>query len=109
LFDKDVAAVGLVGGHFDAIGGTAITVYDREGHTLGETKNKTLGFEFLGLVTSDLTPRIAGLQFHLVGAEPNGFAVNNIRFGASEQVELPPGAPPPPPPPPKKARAPILP
>jgi hypothetical protein len=60
-------------------------------------------------VTSDLTPRIAGLQFHLVGAEPNGFAVNNIRFGASEQVELPPGAPPPPPPPPKKARAPILP
>lgn len=105
LFDKDVAAVGLVGGHFDAIGGTAITVYDRAGHTLGETTNQRIGFEFLGLATTDLTPRIAGLQFHLVGAEPRGFAVRDIRFGASEQVDLPPNVKPAP----KKARAPILP
>jgi len=105
LFDKDVAAVGLIGGYFNAVGGTAITVYDRAGRTLGETKNLHEGFEFLGLVTSDLAPRIAGLQFHLVGAEPSGFEVRDIRFGATEQVDLPPGMTPPP----KKARAPILP
>ena len=116
-FDHDVAAVGLQGGYFDAAGGTAITVYDRQGRTLGRTINRRTGFEFLGLATSDLTPRIAGLEFHLVGQEPAGFGVDNIRFGAPRQVDLPGKTAPPPPPPPPTAppppppprRVPILP
>jgi hypothetical protein len=114
-FDRDVAAVGLDGGFFDAPNSTAITVFDRQGRVLGRTANHGKGFEFLGLATRDLAPRIAGLEFHLVGAEPAGFGVDNIRFGAPEQVDLPgvrPPAPPPPTPPPAPPpprRPPILP
>jgi len=113
-FDHDLAAVGLDGGHFNAVGGTAITIYDRQGRVLGRTANRRTGFEFLGLATADLVPRIAGLEFHLVGPEPAGFGVDNIRFGAPQQVDLPnvkppavpppvpPPAPPPPAPPPRR-------
>ena len=114
-FDRDLAAVGLQGGWFDARGGVAITVYDRQGKVLGRTANRGLGFEFMGLATKDLAPRIAGLEFHLVGNEPAGFGVDNIRFGAPQQIDLPgvtppaPTPPPPPPPPPAPRRPPILP
>ncbi len=89
----------------------AITVYDRQGKVLGRTANRGKGFEFLGLATADLSPRIAGLEFHLVGNEPAGFGVDNIRFGAPRDIDLPgvrPPAPPPSPPPPAR-RPPILP
>jgi hypothetical protein len=112
-FDRDMAAVGLDGGHFDAIGGTAITVYDRQGRQLGRTVNRSIGQEFLGLATRDLSPRIAGLEFHLVGPEPAGFGIDNLRFGAPEQVNIPGVRPPepqraepPPPPPPPPPRPP---
>ncbi|MCK8785926.1 PEP-CTERM sorting domain-containing protein [Roseomonas sp. NAR14] len=105
-FDADQAAVGLEGGVFDAIGSVAITIYDRQGQALGRVTNRRLGAEFLGLATADLVPRIAGLEFHLVGAEQGGFGVDNIRFGAPSQVELPDVTPPPAPSP---RRAPILP
>jgi hypothetical protein len=114
-FDRDVAAVGLQGIGFDAIGGTAITVYDRQGRVLGRTVNRGTLIEFMGLATADLAPRIAGLEFHLVGAEPQGFGVDNIRFGAPQQVDLPgvtppaPAPPAPPPPPPAPRRPAILP
>lgn len=114
-FDRDLAAVGLQGGWFDGRGGVAITVYDRQGKVLGRTINRGTGFEFMGLATNDLAPRIAGLEFHLVGAEPQGFGVDNIRFGAPQQIDLPgvtppaPTPPPPPPPPPAARRVPILP
>ena len=106
-FDRDVAAVGLDGGYFNAAGGTAITVYDRQGRVLGRTTNRGTGFEFLGLATRDLSPRIAGLEFHLVGNEPAG-------FGVPAQIDLPgvrpPGPPPrPPPPPPPPALMPTTP
>jgi len=110
-FDRDLAAVGLQGGWFDATGGVAITVYDRQGRVLGRTANRDTGFEFMGLATRDLSPRIAGLEFHLVGAEPQGFGVDNIRFGAPQDVDLPGVTPPAPtpPPPPAPRRPPILP
>ena len=113
-FDRDLAAVGLQGGWFDGRGGVAITVYDRQGKVLGRTVNRGTGFEFMGLATKDLAARIAGLEFHLVGAEPQGFGVDNIRFGAPQQIDLPgvtPAAPTPPPPapPPAPRRVPILP
>jgi hypothetical protein len=109
MFDRDLAAVGLTGGSFEAIGGTAITIYDRLGRRLGETRNHVLGQEFLGLATRDLSPRIAGLEFSLVGAELAGFGIDNLRFGAPEQVDVPGVRPPPrqePPPPPPPQRAP---
>jgi len=115
-FDRDVAAVGLQGGWFDDSGGVAVTVYDRQGRVLGRTVNRGTKFEFMGLATKDLSARIAGLEFHLVGREPQGFGVDNIRFGAPQQVDLPgvappapPPAPSPPAPPPAPRRAPILP
>ena len=86
LFSIDIAGVGLDGGFFDAIGGTAITAFDRSGNIIGTVKNEKLGIEFLGLITSNSQNKIAGLQFHLVGAEPAGFGIDNLRFGTSEQI-----------------------
>lgn len=89
LFDVDVAGVGLEGGFFNAIGGTAITAYARDGSLLGSVSNTGLGIEFLGLVTADGTAQIAGLQFSLVGPEPAGYAIDNLRFGLAGQVVVP--------------------
>ncbi len=99
LFSRDVAGIGLVGGYFDAAASTAITVYDRQGTVLGRTPNRGTGREFLGLATSDLAQRIAALEFHLVGREPSGFGIDDIRFGDSDQVEVPGVTPPRPLPP----------
>ncbi len=91
LFSTDVAGVGLDGGFFDAIGGTAIRAFARDGSLLGQVLNQSTGIEFLGLVTDDGLSRIAGLQFSLVGGEPAGFAIDNVRFGTTGQV-IPPTA-----------------
>ena len=89
LFDRDLAGVGLDGGYFNAIGGTAITAFARDGTLLGSVSNEQLGIEFLGLVTDDGSEQIAGLLFSLVGAEPAGFAIDNLRFGLAGQVTPP--------------------
>lgn len=90
LFDVDLAGVGLSGGFFNAIGGTAITAFARDGTNLGQVVNTATGIEFLGLVTDDGTEQIAGLLFSLVGPEPAGFGIDNVRFGRAGQV-VPPG------------------
>ena len=108
LFDRDVAAVGLHAIGLDAPGTVGISVYDRQGRLLGRLSTRKSGVDFLGLATGDLVPRIAGLEFHLMGPEPHGFGVDNIRFGAPQQVDLP-GVVPPPPTPPTPRRPPILP
>lgn len=77
------------GGFFDAIGGTAIRAFDRAGTLLGSVTNTGTGIEFLGLVTDDGQNRIAGLQFSLVGSEPAGFAIDNLRFARAGQVVVP--------------------
>ena len=41
--------MGLSGGFFNAVGGTAITAYSRAGADLGTVTNTQLGIEFLGL------------------------------------------------------------
>ncbi|MEA5551387.1 PEP-CTERM sorting domain-containing protein [Anabaena cylindrica UHCC 0172] len=89
LFDTDIAGVGLDGGFFNAIGGTAIKAFGRTGALLGLVTNTGLGIEFLGLVTDDGQDKIAGLQFSLVGSEPFGFAIDNLRFGRTGQVVVP--------------------
>lgn len=93
LFDIDLAGVGLDGGFFDAIGGTAIRAFDRQGGIIGSVSNEGLGIEFLGLITSDGLAAIAGLQFFLVGPEPAGFAIDNLIFGKAGQVVLPSAVP----------------
>lgn len=93
LFDVDVAGVGLSGGFFNAVGGTAIKAFKRDGTLLGSVTNTGLGIEFLGLVTDDGSESIAGLLFSLVGAEPFGFGIDNVRFGKTDQVIRPPGVP----------------
>ncbi len=89
LFNKDIAGVGLNGGFFDTIGGTAITAFNRQGEIIGQVLNEGLGIEFLGLVTEDNTNQIAGLQFSLVGSEPAGYAIDNLRFGFADQIDIP--------------------
>lgn len=93
LFSNDQAGVGLDGGFFNAIGGTAITAFARDGSLLGSVANEALGIEFLGLVTADGTAQIAGLLFSLVGAEPAGFGIDNLRFGLAGQVVVPGAVP----------------
>ena len=59
---------------------------------IGSVTNPTTGDAFLGLVTADHSATISGLLFSLVGDEPAGFDVDDIRFGVGEQVVVP-GAP----------------
>lgn len=93
-FSVPVAGVGLAGGYFDALNSTAITAYDANGNVIGSVTNSQLGYEFLGLVTSDGSATISGLQFSLVGPEPEGFDIDNLRFGLQGQVTVPgPGSP----------------
>jgi hypothetical protein len=92
-FSTPQTGVGLLGGFFDAIGSTAITAYDINGNILGSVTNNQTGIEFLGLVTDDHSAQISGLLFHLVGNEPAGFDVDNIRFGVGGQVAPPAGVP----------------
>jgi hypothetical protein len=93
FFDTDVTGVGLVGGFFNAIGGTSIKAYSRSGALLGSVTNTGLGIEFLGLVSDTGTNEIAGLLFSLVGPEPAGFAIDNVRFGTVGQVIVPGAVP----------------
>lgn len=88
-FSTPQSGVGLVGGFFNAIGGTKITAYDINGNVIGTVVNDALGLEFLGLVTNDGSAVISGLEFSLIGAELAGFAVDDIRFGVGEQVSHP--------------------
>lgn len=89
LFDIDQAGVGFDGGFFNAAGSTGITAFARDGTLLGTVVNTGLGIEFLGLVTPDGSAQIAGVFLDLVGAEPAGFAIDNLRFGTRGQVVVP--------------------
>jgi hypothetical protein len=90
LFSVDQVGVGFVGGFFDAVGSTGITAFARDGTVLGTVINTITGIEFLGLVTDDAMPQIAGVFLDLVGSEPAGFAVDNIRFGLARDIIIDP-------------------
>ena len=91
LFDMDLAgiSVGNDAGFFDAIGGTKITAFARDGSVLGSFLNEETGIEFFGLMTDKGQNEIAGLQFSFVDSEPAGFAIDNLRFARSETVPEP--------------------
>lgn len=89
LFDTDQYGVGFDAGFFDAIGSTGITAFDRAGNLLGTVTNTGTGIEFLGLITDNNTAQIAGVFLDLVGSEPAGFAIDNLRFGLPGQVVNP--------------------
>lgn len=90
LFNEGVAGVGLDGGFFDAPNSTKIEAFDADGNSLGFVTNTGTGIEFLGLVTDNKAEDIHGLIFSLVGDEPAGFAIDNLYFGASDQIVVPP-------------------
>jgi len=87
LFDSDQFGVGFDGGFFDAVASTAITAFGRDGSLLGSVANEQIGIEFLGLVSEN--EDIAGVFLDLIGAEPAGFAIDNLRFGERSQI-IPP-------------------
>ena len=86
LFSQPVAAVGLSGGYFDAVGATTITAFDASGTNLGSITNSKLGIEFYGLADSTGASDIAGISFYITGNEPAGFAIDNLTFGAANSV-----------------------
>ena len=89
LFSTDLAAVGLIGGFFNAPNSTSITAYRRDGTLLGSVTNNGLGVEFLGLRSASGANEIAGLLFSLAGNEPAGFDIDNLRFGTAAQIVPP--------------------
>ena len=89
LFDTLVSGVGFDGGYFNAVGSTGITAFDINGNVLGTVVNETIGVEFLGLVTQSGDALIAGVFLDLVGAEPAGFTIDNLRFGEAGEVVVP--------------------
>ena len=86
LFSTDQFGVGFDGGFFNAVSSTAITAFGRDGSLLGSVDNSVTGIEFLGLVSDDVG--IAGVFLDLVGAEPAGFAIDNIRFGVRGDIDV---------------------
>jgi hypothetical protein len=86
VFDRDIAGIGLAGGYFNSIGGTAIQAFDREGNLLGAVLNVRNGMDYLALVTEDGSDRIAGVQFSVVGQEDAGFAIDDVSFAKSGQL-----------------------
>jgi hypothetical protein len=93
LFNTLVAGVGFDGGFFDAVGSTGITAFDINGVILGTVVNAGTGIEFLGLVTDTGENLIGGVFLDLVGTEPAGFAIDNLRFGTGDQVRPPNSVP----------------
>jgi outer membrane autotransporter protein len=91
LFSKDQVGVGFDGGYFDAAHSTGITAFARDGTLLGTVVNNGTGIEFLGLVSATGQAIIAGVFLDLVGAEPAGFDIDNVRFGVAGQVTIPGG------------------
>lgn len=96
LFSENVAAAGLMGGYFDAIGSTRLTAFGRDGSRLGSVINTATGMNFLGLVNGDGSNAIAGLQISLIAPEPAGFAISNLRFVQIDQIASPSPTPLPP-------------
>ena len=86
VFSTDQFGVGFDGGFFNAVSSTAITAFGRDGSLLGSVDNSVTGIEFLGLVSDDVG--IAGVFLDLVGAEPAGFAIDNIRFGVRGDIDV---------------------
>ena len=84
-FATPVAAVGLSGGYFDAIGATTIEAFDSAGLSLGSIVNSAIGVEFYGLFDSSGS-NIAGVSFYITGSEPAGFAIDNVTFGDADVV-----------------------
>jgi hypothetical protein len=89
LFNQDQVGVGFEAGFFDEARSTGITAFARDGSLLGTVTNNGLGIEFLGLVEGNGDAKIAGVFLDLVGPEPSGFAIDNLRFGKSGQVVVP--------------------
>ena len=95
-FSEDQTGVGFTAGFFNAVGSTGITAFARDGSLLGTVVNELTGIEFLGLATEDNLPGIAGVFLDLVGAEPAGFVIDNLRFGQAADIApipLPAGLP----------------
>ncbi|MEM8978376.1 MAG: VPLPA-CTERM sorting domain-containing protein [Pseudomonadota bacterium] len=90
LFSMDQLAVGFDGGFFNAPQSTGITAFARDGSLLGTVSNDNNGVEFLGLISATGQAEIAGVFLDLVGAEPAGFNIDNVRFGGAGQVVVPP-------------------
>lgn len=90
LFSKPVAAVGLSGGFFDAIGGTSIAAYGSNGSFLGSIVNSKTGIEFYGLRTASGLNEISGVAFFITGDEPAGFGIDNVTFGSVRQLQTVP-------------------
>lgn len=84
LFSEDQFGVGFTAGFFDAAMSTGITAFARDGSLLGTVVNTGIGIEFLGLVSGNAD--IAGVFLDLVGTEPAGFNIDNLRFGMRGQV-----------------------
>lgn len=89
FFSKPVAAVGFDGGYFNAIGGTSMEAFDASGSSLGVVTNQALEFEFFGLAEASGANVISGISFYITGAEPAGFAIDNLTFGGAAEVAAP--------------------
>lgn len=85
MFDTPVAAVGLSGGYFDAIGATTIEAYGADGGILGSITNSQTGIEFYGLFDNG-GANIAGISFYITGNEPAGFVIDNFTFGNADVI-----------------------
>lgn len=90
FFSKPVAGVALKGGFFNAVNGTSIEAYGADGAVLGRITNSVLEFEFYGLADSTGANVIKGISFFITGAEPFGFAIDDLTFGAAGDIILTP-------------------
>lgn len=88
LFSTPVAAVGLDGGFFNALGATSIEAFGTDGASLGIVSNTVEGIEFFGLADSSGANAIQGISFYITGDEPAGFAIDNLTFGSAREINV---------------------
>lgn len=93
LFGVDQTAVGVSVGFTERPGAERITAFDRDGNLLGQALTTEAGYALIGLGNDDGRADIAGLQIERTGIADNGFAVDDVVFGAlTPRAGTPPAA-----------------
>lgn len=78
-FAADVLGVGIAVGAANTVGAIRVTVLDRNGANLGAfLTTTTLAYEYMYLVDTGSTPRIAALQVECFGDDVGGYGVGYI-------------------------------
>jgi hypothetical protein len=93
LFDKPVNWISFDAGSFDMAGTSIVEAFGPDGTSLGIWSNQTGATELFYLSETTTQQTIAGISLYVPGEgmDWEGFAIDNLRFGAMRDPEDPDG------------------